>query len=200
MTLNGRGLGRQDATRAAIATVCLLLLLLGGLFAGCGDSGNSGAGDLARQQELAEARKEAAQDARQSATIERLEQRLDRIKDGEDEPVSESTVPTTAPAPPSSPPSEETSSPSLGDWPGGSGYSAMLGAFSSEDNARTRQSEASELGLDAGVLYSSNFSSLRPGYWVVFSGTFGTQGEAEARAARARELGYSDSYPRFVAP
>lgn len=105
-----------------------------------------------------------------------------------------------APSGTSVPSSETTSASDLGDWPGGSGYSAMLGAFSSEENARTRQREATELGLDAGVLYSSEFSSLRPGYWVVFSGTFVNHEEAEARAERARELGYSDSYPRFVSP
>jgi hypothetical protein len=86
----------------------------------------------------------------------------------------------------------------LGDWPGGSGYSAMLGAFSTEWRARDRQEEASARGLDAGVLYSSNFSSLRPGYWVVFSGSFASSSEAAERARRARSLGYTDSYPRFV--
>jgi hypothetical protein len=50
------------------------------------------------------------------------------------------------------------------------------------------------------VLFSSDYSSLRPGYWVVFSGSFGSVGEAAARTARAQELGYTDAYPRFVAP
>jgi hypothetical protein len=167
------------------------------LLGGCGGSDESGADELARQQELSEARKEAAQDARQSATIERLEQRLNRLKNEEGDEGPQ-PVPTTTPAPGSS--GVDDSSSNLGDWPGGSAYSAMLGAFSSEENARRRQSEATELGLDAGVLYSSNFSSLRPGYWVVFSGAFAGEEEAAARAARARELGYSDSYPRFVSP
>lgn len=180
-----------------LAVTGVAVLLVVALLGGCGESSDSGAGDLARQQELAEARKEAAQDARQSATIERLEKRLNRLKGGEDEAVAEEEPPS---APVATPPAEEPASSSLGDWPGGSGYSAMLGAFSSEESARTRQGEASELGLDAGVLYSSNFSSLRPGYWVVFSGTFNSQEEAAARAVRARELGYSDSYPRFVSP
>lgn len=175
----------------------LSLLLAAALFIGCGESDDSGAGELARQQELAEARLEAAQDARQNATIERLEQRLNRLKGQGGEPVPEPPSPPSA-APSSEPEDEVTSS--LGDWPGGSGYSAMLGAFSSEANARSRQREATEIGLDAGVLYSSNFSSLRPGYWVVFSGTFTSQDEAAARADRARELGYSDAYPRFVSP
>ena len=83
----------------------------------------------------------------------------------------------------------------LGDWPGGSGYSAMLGAFSSEWRARNSQDEALENGLEAGVLHSDEFSSLRPGYWVVFSGDFAESSEASARASRARALGYSDPTP-----
>jgi hypothetical protein len=54
--------------------------------------------------------------------------------------------------------------------------------------------------LDAGVLFSSDFRSLRPGYWVVFSGTFSAQPDAARRADRARELGYSSAYPRLVSP
>jgi serine/threonine protein kinase len=88
----------------------------------------------------------------------------------------------------------------LGDWPGGSGYSAMIGAFSSQARARRWQLQAVRRGLDAGVLFSSEFNSLRPGYWVVFSGSFDSESEAAARAARAQQLGYSDSYPRFVSP
>jgi hypothetical protein len=76
----------------------------------------------------------------------------------------------------------------------------MLGAFSSEWRARDRQRQASGRGLDAGVLNSSEFSSLRPGYWIVFSGTFVSSNEAAAQAQKARALGYSDSYPRFVSP
>ena len=96
--------------------------------------------------------------------------------------------------------STEAAEPSLGDWPGGSGYSAMLGAFSSEAGARLRQEEVSERGLEAGVLSSSEFASLRPGYWIVFSGDFGSEGEAAARAKEARGVGVSDAYPRFVSP
>jgi cell division septation protein DedD len=178
-----------------------LLLVVGfsaSLLIGCGGSDGSGAGELARQRELAEARKEAAQNARQNATIEQLEHRLNRLKKEGRAKTPQSAA--SAPASPSAPSPEEAGSPSLGDWPGGSGYSAMLGAFSNEENARVRQREATEVGLDAGVLYSSNFSSLRPGFWVVFSGTFTNHEEAEARVSRARELGYTDSYPRFVSP
>jgi serine/threonine-protein kinase len=96
-------------------------------------------------------------------------------------------------------PTEEASY-ARGDWPGGSGYSAMLGAFSVEAHARTREAEASGRGLEAGVLYSSDFSSLTPGYWIVFSGDFSDPAEAEARAAEARTAGFTDSYSKLVAP
>jgi hypothetical protein len=33
---------------------------------------------------------------------------------------------------------------------------------------------------------------------VVFSGSFGTVDQAGQRAARAKELGFGDAYPRFV--
>ncbi|MBK5219587.1 MAG: protein kinase [Thermoleophilia bacterium] len=86
------------------------------------------------------------------------------------------------------------------DWSGGSAYSAMLGAFSSEAGAREWQDRALERGLEAGVLYSSNFSSLSPGYWVVFSGSFGTPEEADLRAREARALRFPESYAKYVSP
>ena len=99
-----------------------------------------------------------------------------------------STQPTTPALPPGA----------LGDWPGESGYTAILASVASESAARTIQSQAAANGLDAGVLDSSNFRSLRPGYWVVFSGTFTTLSDAARRTGQAKALGYVDAYPRFV--
>jgi hypothetical protein len=87
-----------------------------------------------------------------------------------------------------------------GDWPGGSGYTVILASLSSETQARSQQAQATSAGLDAGVLYSSNFRSLRPGYWVVFSGVFSSQGDAVRRTSRAKSLGYATAYPRFISP
>jgi hypothetical protein len=86
------------------------------------------------------------------------------------------------------------------DWPGGSGYTAILASETSESEARATQAKATAAGLDAGVLYSNNYRSLRTGFWVVFSGAFQTQEQASRRAARAQELGYDDAYPRFISP
>jgi hypothetical protein len=86
----------------------------------------------------------------------------------------------------------------LDDWPGGSGYTTILASLASEGEARRVQAVARERGLDAGVLYSTRYSSLRPGYWVVFSGKSSSQQSADRRAARAKSLGYGKAYPRFV--
>ncbi len=178
--------------RRAVRLLAGLVLLVGCVIvlAACGGSDDSGAAELARQQELAEARKEAAQDARQSAHIKQLERKLKGVQK---QTASEPEATTTVAAPPQG-------SASAGDWPGDSGYTAILASLTSEPEARATQAEAAGRGLDAGVLYSSDFSSLRPGYWVVFSGSFATDDDAAARAAGARELGYADAYPRFVSP
>jgi serine/threonine protein kinase len=86
------------------------------------------------------------------------------------------------------------------DWGGESAYSALLGAFSSEAGARKWQRRALARGLEAGVLYSSRYSSLSPGYWIVFSGRFASSEEADARAARARALDFPGSYAKEVSP
>ena len=84
------------------------------------------------------------------------------------------------------------------DWPGGSGYTTILASLGSQSEAVSEAAQATGRGLSAGVLYSSDYSSLRPGYWVVFSGSFQSESEASRRAIRAQSLGYSDAYPRFV--
>src|SRR5215204_4238609 len=57
------------------ACLALTAMLLAVIVLGCG-SGEDGAGQLAKQEELRAAREEAAQDARQSTKIAELERRL----------------------------------------------------------------------------------------------------------------------------
>jgi hypothetical protein len=176
-----------------------LLIAVASAVSACGGgsgSSDSGAGELAHQRELAEARREGAQNARQSARIKQLERNLHKVA------ASKSEQEAAAVAPPAEDqePVERVESGGVGDWPGGTGFTAILASVSTEAEARSIQSEATGRGLDAGVLYSSEFSSLRPGYWVVFSGVFPNAERAEARAEHAQQLGYSDAYPRFVAP
>jgi hypothetical protein len=76
----------------------------------------------------------------------------------------------------------------------------ILGSEGTEADARAVAAQATAAGLNAGVLDSTNFRSLRLGYWVAFSGLYATQPEAASAAQRARQLGFADAYPRFVSP
>jgi hypothetical protein len=124
-----------------------------------------------------------------------LERELQKVAAKKSEPQAAAAPPAAEVSPP-----PEAQEPVDGDdWPGGTGFTAILASVSTEAEARAIQSEATGRGLDAGVLDSSEYSSLRPGYWVVFSGVFPNAEGAEGRAEHAHELGYTEAYPRFVA-
>jgi hypothetical protein len=60
--------------------------------------------------------------------------------------------------------------------------------------------EAARKGLrQVGVLDSSLFPSLQPGYDVVFSGIFGSDEEAQSSLPGAHQAGFSGAYPRQIA-
>jgi hypothetical protein len=125
---------------------------------------------------------------------------------GESSQVRTDPTTTTRPGPtrtspdpkPQTPP--DPRGPRSNGWPGGSGYTVILASSRAESDARAVQRRASDAGLDAGVLRSSDFASLRRGYWVVFSGTFEQVDGASGRQSRARSLGFPDAYTRFVSP
>jgi hypothetical protein len=176
-----------------VALLCFALAVI--TTVGCGsDSERAPADTGASAEKLAQARQEGAQDARQSQQVKQLKSEVRELKKSNQKPPPALSSTTTVEA--------TTTAPSTGSsgWPGGSGYTAVLASVGSQSEAESIQSRATAEGLDAGVLYSSEFSSLRPGYWVVFSGQFLSQPDASARAERAKSLGYSDAYPRFVAP
>ena len=52
--------------------------------------------------------------------------------------------------------------------------------------------------LDPDVLLSTDYSSLRPGYWVTFVGHFPDSADAEATVSQLHALGYEDAYVREV--
>jgi len=189
--------------RLAFAAPVLLLVVLATVaLSACGGGPGSssattdGAAELAHQKEMAQARRQGAQAARQAARIKDLEREVHAVRKYAQESPSPSSPPSAEPEPAPAAQSEAAS----GDWPGGSGYTAILASVSSEGEARAIQTEATGKGLDAGVLFSSDYSSLRPGYWVVFSGVFQDTDGAEGRAAHAHEIGYSEAYARFVSP
>lgn len=50
-----------------------------------------------------------------------------------------------------------------------------------------------------GVLDSSRYASLQPGYYVVFTGIYGSKADADASVATARQAGFPGAYSRQVA-
>jgi hypothetical protein len=58
---------------------------------------------------------------------------------------------------------------------------------------------AAGLGLpEVGVLESSDFSSLHPGYSIVFSGIYSSRADAEAALTSARATGFGTAYTREI--
>jgi hypothetical protein len=59
---------------------------------------------------------------------------------------------------------------------------------------------AAGLGLpEVGVLSSSDFPSLHPGYYVVFSGLYSSRADAEAALTSAHATGFGGAYTRQIA-
>ena len=118
----------------------------------------------------------------------------------EDLPSTDETEPpaTTEDQPPDEEPIDE--------WPAGrDGWATIL--ISKEvddfDNAYMEdlRSDAQARGLtNLGLLYSSNWSTLNPGFRVLYQGPFDTRQEADRTAVAAQGNGYEFAYPRHVAP
>ncbi len=112
---------------------------------------------------------------------------------GEPPPPTE-TEPLEPPPPP--PPSGPV------EWPPGQdGYTVVLLSLPESSGRGPALSEARKAtanGLtDVGVLNSSDYSSLHPGYFVVFSGIYNTLDEAQAGLDTAR-ASYPQAYTRQI--
>jgi hypothetical protein len=91
------------------------------------------------------------------------------------------------------------------EWPRGrSGWTlvlASLPAAGGREQAMARAREALEAGLpQVGVLDSARFTSLHPGYYVVFSGVYESLSEAQDAASEAADAGFGNSYGRRITP
>ena len=111
-------------------------------------------------------------------------------------PPTTTAAPTTTTAPPAAP--------AIGSWPSGrSGYTVVLQslpASEGRDAALAQAHHALAAGLaDVGVLLSSDFSSLRAGYWVIYAGEFSSSGAAQSAASSDRGHGFSGAYPARIA-
>jgi hypothetical protein len=112
--------------------------------------------------------------------------------------TTSSTAPTPAPRPK---PTRKPSGPIA--WPARNGFTVVLASIpargTGQKDAAAKATLAISRGLrKVGVLASGKFSSLHPGYLVVFSGVYDTLEEAQTAATRA--LGrFPNAYAREIA-
>jgi len=113
--------------------------------------------------------------------------------------TSTSAAGTTKAAPP--PPPKAT----LVPWPAAkSGWTIVIDSVPSTNGRTGAVAEAKQalrLGMkEVGVLDSSRFSSLHPGYFVVFSGIYDSEPAAQSHIIEAHRRGYRNPYPRRITP
>ena len=110
------------------------------------------------------------------------------------------TTPTTGPKPPPPPPANRPVA-----WPAGkSGWTIVLTSLPSSNGRAAALAQAKQaigLGMkQVGVLDSSQFSSLHPGYYVVFSGIYPSEAAAQSALIEAHRRNYRAAYPRRITP
>lgn len=118
---------------------------------------------------------------------------------GNSQPATVPVTPTTtAVAPPTTTPAT-----AAGSWPAGkNGYTNVLesipqSAGRARADARARAAAAAGLP-QTGVIDSNRYSSLRNGYYVVFSGVYSTATQAAAALAQTHARGFPDAYEARV--
>jgi hypothetical protein len=116
-------------------------------------------------------------------------------------PASGQTQPDDPNAQPDTPSTAPDAGGEIAEWPAGkTTYTVVLVSATSRNAADAKAEQAIKRGIRAGVLRSDDFSSLRPGYWVVFAGQYDTSEQATRAADRYAEQGFGGGYPRQVKP
>ncbi|HEX8066043.1 MAG TPA: SPOR domain-containing protein [Thermoleophilaceae bacterium] len=111
------------------------------------------------------------------------------------------TIPPATREAPSTPSPTPSTGATPASWPAGkTAHTVVLVSAKSRSSADSKARQAVGRGVPAGVLHSDDYSSLRPGYWVVFAGQFDSSEEARKAADRYAEQGFSGGYPRLVKP
>jgi hypothetical protein len=130
-------------------------------------------------------------------------------------PIGQPTPEPTAAPPATSPtasPTETTPSPTptasappatgtFPDWPSGTtAYTVILWSAHSRKEAQDKATELQAAGQqNLGILHSDDYSSLRAGYWVVFSGQYDSNDAAQS-AAQAAQSASPGAYAKQVKP
>jgi septal ring-binding cell division protein DamX len=83
-------------------------------------------------------------------------------------------------------------------WTGQDGdYTVIIKSSTTRSGAEATAQQAQNAGEDVGILKSDDYSSLNKGYYVVFSGVYATEDEAEA-ALDDLKSSYHDAYIRQI--
>lgn len=109
------------------------------------------------------------------------------------------TVPTSSTLPSPS----EAGPGGIVDWPAGDdGWTIALASVPQTKGRRAavaRAREARRTGLSSvGILDSSRYASLHPGYWVVFTGVYTSEAEATSALEPARKAARTATVRRIV--
>lgn len=91
--------------------------------------------------------------------------------------------------------------PGIASWPAGvKGFTVVLGVIPAKAAAKASATKIASAGIPVGLLYSSDYSSMSPGDWIVFSGTYTTQAKANAAASQLHAKGQTGAYSFSVVP
>ena len=99
------------------------------------------------------------------------------------------------------PPPRARNRSALTQWPRADGYTVVLESVPTADAATARQAARRALakGLtQVGIIDSRRFSSLAPGFLVVFTGVFDSAASAAEHIADARRAGFQSAYEREI--
>jgi hypothetical protein len=89
---------------------------------------------------------------------------------------------------------------SFADWPAGkTAYTVIMWSATTRSEAEAKAKTFQAAGSTVGILHSNDFSSLRSGYWVVFSGQYDALSAAQAAAAAAQATA-PGAYAKQVKP
>lgn len=118
--------------------------------------------------------------------------------------IDTSTLPT-APEPTTTAPGKRPG-PKNGrlSWPrNANGWTIVLVSYpktNGRPSALQTADKAAKSGLQkVGILDSSLYASLQPGYYVVFTGVYPAKADADAAVATARQAGFGGAYSRQIA-
>ncbi len=117
--------------------------------------------------------------------------------------VDTSSLPT-APEPPTGTTSAAVARNGRLRWPAdANGWTIVLVSYpklNGRPAALAAASKAAGAGLrQVGILDSSGFASLQPGYFVVFTGIYGSKSDADAAVSTARQASFGGAYSRQIA-